>query len=166
VSRLHDKAEFSDDPEEEKRLREATAGLVRFWSFVNENPRAFTPTGAMATKVRQLTRRFKGPARPKSKPPRKRNLERKQGFQKRTRRAKRIEAMEFNRAMEQMRRDAEEMEVNAAIDEARAKQLIRETDSPELRELWGLFGLPPLPDPYEPVDALGETLASDEPGLD
>lgn len=93
------------------------AQLAGFFQAVTENPTKFAPRGEMARTVKQIYRRVKGPAQPKSAAPK-----RSQGQQKRDRKLRRELAAEYNAARERVEKDMEEAR-DAHLEQLKEQQL-------------------------------------------
>ena len=88
--------------------------LAVFYGYAATTPSAFSPTGEMAQTVKQIIRRAKGPAQPKSlRNKRKARQERRTSFRKRERAQRREMAEQFNLAIEALAKDREEAEAAA-----------------------------------------------------
>lgn len=88
--------------------------LGTFYGYAAANPSAFAPTGEMAQTVKSIIRRTKGPAQPASRRnKRKARQLRRRAHQKMMRKQRREFNEQYNAAMEQLRKDAEEAERNA-----------------------------------------------------
>lgn len=115
------------DPEKYVMADEERADFQRLAVFLGEaaaNPAAFPVTGEMATRVRSIVRRAKGPAQPQGrKNRRKLRQEKRQGFAKRRRAERRGMTEAYNAALTQYEAETEEArEAQAALEARIASQ--------------------------------------------